>query len=507
MARLIIDGGTLTASLDDRTVSGLLVPFGEVCKSNLGQFSVGPGAFELPEDVGVLNATLDHDREQPVARFVHATEERDGIRATFRVAKGAEGDALLAEQAKGHRRSLSVEARGVVVRAGRAITGKVFGASFVEAGAFPSATLFAALEDDDQPTTQITDGTVPPDDADESAKEDTTMDEDEVQDADSTETADGSTLTAALPGSLTGPKRGPAKKEDGASLFASLRGKNVAQAGTLLAALDVMNAADVLSTQQQQWLGEVYGSRTYVRRFAPLVQHADLQGLKGLGWKFTAGKTPVVAPYTAGAQPNSNEVKTEAVTLDATRLASAGSVDRAWIDFPSPEFWAGYFREQSNSYDRVLDGIARDAMVAGATAVAAGAVPSGVSTAAAFIVDGALAVLAAERDLPSFAIVGSNLYRDLLLTRADDVIAFLTAAIGLEDGTLAGFRIVPSAAAGLASKVLVGTRTAATVYELPGSPVRVDAVSISNGQVDRGLFGYHAELINDAQSLALVAAA
>ncbi len=117
------------------------------------------------------------------------------------------------------------------------------------------------------------------------------------------------------------------------------------------------------------------------------------------------------------------------------------------------------------------------------------------------------AILDAERDMPAWAIVGTGLWKGLLRTRSDDALAYLTAALGLDEGSLEGFRIVPSSVATMVGKVLVGTKTSATVFELPGSPVRVDTVSIANGSAERGVFGYHAELANDPLGLALVAPA
>jgi hypothetical protein len=519
---ITFEAGTLTAAREDRIVTGLLVPYGEMCRSNLGKFSVARGVFEVPADVSVLNATLDHDREEPRARFVSTTDTDRGRLATFKVAKGPEGDQLLADIESGKRKALSVEAKGVVIRAGRAIAGRIFGASFVKAGAFPSATLLAAdvgdLDDDVIEVNGVryarvpesTEGDPKPlDNAVETAEEEATVAEtetvEETVETDNPEETEEERkpLLASRPGSLGGKTAAKGK-----TLFATLAGAQMPKAATLMAALDNIIAADGLPTQQQQWLGEVYGSKTYTRRFASLMQHGDLNALKAVGWKFTTNKTPVVAAYNGfPAQPNSNEVKTEAVTLDAARLAGAGAVDRAFLDFPTPEFWAGYFREQTNSYERVLDGIARDALIAGATAVTGGAVPDGVSTAAAYLVDGAIAIIEAERDLPSFALVGSALYREFLLTRADDTLAYLTAALGLEEGSLEGFKIVPSSVATLVGKVLVGTKTSATLFELPGTPVRVDTVAIATGGVERGVFGYHAELINDAMGLALVGAA
>lgn len=505
MTTAIIEGGVLTASADARTVSGLLLPYGEVGRTNLGRVIFAKGVVKVPEDPEVMSFTDDHTQpveDFPLGRGVGLQETDQGIVGTFKIAKTAEGDKYLADIAGGKRRSLSAEVRGLVIRGGKAISGVLFGGGACEAGAFPSATLFAHDVGDDPETPE---GTKPEDDAPDGAESEGIVTKPqtapEAEQTEEPEVEQPEPMLAHKPGSVGGK---PANAK-GATLFASLSGKTLQEAGTMLAALDQAVAADVLPAQQQQWLGEIVARKTYVRRFASLVNHGDLQGLKAIGWRFIEGKTPEVAAYAGmPAQPNSNEVKTEQVTLDAVRLAGAGSVDRAFLDFPTPEFWAGYFRELTNDYERKLDAIARDFYIANATAVVGGAIPAGVATAAAYIVDGALTILDAERGMPSWAMVGSDLYREFLLTRNDDMLAYLNAALGLEDGTLKEFRLQPTSVATMAGKVCVGTRDAATVYELAGSPVRVDAVNIAVGGAERGAFGYHAELLNDATGLALV---
>lgn len=497
--------GTLTAAAPDgRTLSYLLLPFGETGRTSAGSVTVQAGALTVPAEQMVAN--LEHDPTRPVG-WMTAAEEATGLTATVTLAHTTTASDVLAEARAGLRTGISVEVLDPVIRDGRLLSGRLTGAGLVAAPAFPSAQLVAADAGDVPDPTDPTEADPAEDDAAQAADE-----EDDAMGATTTEAAAEATeteptepLKAALPGSLNGKTKAKTKT---ASLFAALAAAAPAERGTLLAALDALIPTDVLPSQQQTWIGEVYGSKTYTRRFAGLMQHGDLNGMQYVGWKFTDGKTPVVAPYTGyPAQPNSNEVKTEQVTGTASRLAGAGEVDRAFIDFPTPEFWAGYFREQTNSYERVLDGIARDALIAGGTAVTGGTVPSGVAKAAAYIVDGAIAILDNERDLPAWALVGSALYRELLLTRADDTLAFLTSALGLAEGDLAGFRIVPSSVSTLVGKVLVGTGTAATIYELPGTPVRIDTVNIANGGAQRGVYGYHAELINDSKGLALVAAA
>jgi hypothetical protein len=105
------------------------------------------------------------------------------------------------------------------------------------------------------------------------------------------------------------------------------------------------------------------------------------------------------------------------------------------------------------------------------------------------------------------ALVVANAFPDaihLLLTRTEDVLAYLNLALGLEEGTITSFSLVPGDASWPADTVVVGAKPAATIYELPGSPIRVEALNIANGGVDCGLFGYLAAGFNDDGALALV---
>lgn len=507
MVDVQIEAGTLTASRTDRVVSGLLLPYGEEGRTNLGRLTVPRGSVRIPEDPSVVTLNLQHKRTAPVGRAVTLTDTPAGVVATFSVARTPEGDAYLDDVDNGKRNSLSAEVDALVVRAGKAVRGVLFGAAACKAGAFPSAVLLASdvgeLDEDEDQTTDETDSS--DEAAQDAAEEESAVDDDQAVEETETEQEERE-LNAALPSSL----RKTGNKAPKRTLFAALDACPKNERGMLLAALDQIIAADALPAQQQQWLGEVYASRTYVRRYAPLIEHGNLTALKAIGWKFTEGKTPTVGDYAGyPAQPVSNEVKTEAVTLDAARIAGAGAVDRAFVDFPVPGFWEGYFREQTNDYERKLDAKVPTLLsTAGSfTAVVADAVPAGVNTAASYIVDGAAAILDAERGMPSFAIVGTGLWKGLLRTRADDMLAFLTAALNLEEGTLEGFKIIPSSLPAFTGKALVGVKAAATLYELPGVPIRVDTVNISNGGLERGAFGYWAGLVHDPKSIALVAAA
>ena len=150
MTEIQFDAGTLLAADDDNLeLTYALVPHGEKCRSNLGEFEVGIGMFSIPEDLTGMAVNLDHKREHPVAAFVGLKDQADTMLARFRFAKSPEGRAAYADakDPNGKRRHVSVEARDVVIRAGKAIAGRVFGAALVERPAFPSATLLAAAAD------------------------------------------------------------------------------------------------------------------------------------------------------------------------------------------------------------------------------------------------------------------------------------------------------------------------------------------------------------------------
>ncbi|WP_448072335.1 phage major capsid protein [Georgenia yuyongxinii] len=313
-------------------------------------------------------------------------------------------------------------------------------------------------------------------------------------------------LTASAtvpPGSLAARKTEPAgvTKGDLFKLLATAHREGGER--QMLAALSDIVPANTPGTELPQYVGELWNGKAYERKIIPLFNHADLTSFEVKGWRWVT--KPTVAPYTGNkTDVPSGAVLTEAVTINAERIAGAHDIDRKYRDFNDEAFFAAYFAAMTESYAKVSDAQVLADVVAAAKAVAAGAVPSGVSKGMAAIVDGALAVLAATDTAPSFALVATDLYRDVLLTRNDDTLGYLSAALGLEDGSLDSFRLIPSASV-TAGKVLVGAKDAVTVHELGGgAPIRVEAQDIAKGGIDEGVFGYYAVNVHDADGLALV---
>jgi hypothetical protein len=298
------------------------------------------------------------------------------------------------------------------------------------------------------------------------------------------------------------------------SLFAALtRGevpKEASTLGELFAISTVQHSGPSSVTigadvQVPQALGEIWKRRRYERKYVPLFTQSSLTSMKARGWRWVDAKEPVVAAYSGNtAEIPSNAVDTEEVTVDAVRIAGGHKLDRRYRDFGDTTIIESYFDHMTESYSRVTDVASLAASVAGATVLTGvDAPPSGIATGLSAIVDGALAIIAAE-NTPSFAVVHPTLWREIVLTPHDNILGYLNASIGLEEGNTAGFRIIPGPVG--AGKVLVGAKEAQTVFELPGVPIRVEGLDPHHGAIDPALFGYYATLINAAPGLQLVTA-
>lgn len=532
-----IETGTLYANVEDRIVSGLLLPYGEQGNTNLGKFSIAPGAVTIPADPEVVTVNVQHERENPVGRATELIDTPAGIVGTFKIADTEEGNTVLAEIADGIRSKLSAEVKNIVIRSGKAVSGSLFGAAIVEQGAFPSAALLAAdtpdaivetgddgqvlivadIEPDEvvvetiQPDGTIVDTAYTPTDPN------NVVDPNQVNDPNQGGTPMGA---ATAPDTLQAHKAAPedatlgtviqsltsAAQNGSRSMFAELMARPEGEAAaTLYGALSDIKISGTgqvgTAIQQPQWIGELWSGRAYERKIIPLIGSGALSGLKIQGWRWTT--KPEVATWAGNkAAITSNAPATESYEVTASRLAGAHDIAREFRDFDVPGFWEGYFKGMTESYAKATDDATLDALLAGATAVTATTATENIAWSR--IIDGVNAIIAEA--VPTFAVVATDLYRDLLLTKNNDALAYLNATIGLEGGSSSGFTIVPHAGLS-AGNVLVGSREAATSYELPGSPIRVEALDMVKGGVDVGLFGYNATVIHDEAALALVAPA
>ena len=505
-----IEAGTLTASLTDRIVSGLLLPYGEVGNTNLGKFSITRGAIRIPRDASVVGANLDHLRESPVGRATSLTDTDAGIVVSYKIADTEEGDALLAEIADGTRTSLSAEVSGIVLRAGKAVAGSLFGGSFVSKGAFPSASLMAAdvgETPEDAPEDETPEALIERLEAELAAARaaiDTATEALAEADATTPEPEDKETplmANATVPNTLSDSASEPSVDRSKTGLFelikaarnmdpAAVAELQTAQNTSMFAALaDVKySGTGALGTGvvQPAWVGELWSGRSFERKIIPLLSTGVLTSMTEKGYRWVT--KPEVSIYGGNkAEVPTNSPTTSAYSVDAVRFAGAWDIDRAFYDLGETEVLNSFFSHMVNSYAAKTDAYALTQVLAAATSSVSETYPTGVNVGMGRIVQGALNVITAG-GTPTSAIVAPDVYKQLIFTREDDKLAFLSTAIGLEAGSLESFRVVPHA--GLATgNVLVLDKNAATFKEL-GSGIRVNALDVARAGVDEAIYGY-----------------
>jgi hypothetical protein len=482
-----------------RTLKGLLLPFGETSRpSQSGHTSTfSADDITLPRDPSVVTLNREHNRFDPVGRARLLEKREEGVYAEFELADTDEADDWLSRQ-KDNLRKLSAE----VFFAADRVKAKLTGAGLVTEGAFASAGLFALAElpaeEDGTGAIEVVvrDAPAPntPSDAPSEVKP-----EEETERLMSSIVPDGAAITEApatdlnaLYSAITTGAGREAFKNAGA-LFAIANVQDSGPSGATIGA----------DTRVPQAVQELWTRRPYSRKFVSLINSGTLTSTRVYGWRWVT--EPTVSDYAGNlAEVPSTAVDTEPVTADALRLAGGNKIDRRFRDFNDTAVIASFLSLQTEAYARQSDAKALAAILAGATEtdVTALAAPAAGTAGLVGIVDGALSVIDTE-NTPSFAIVDPSLYRDILLTPKDQVFEFLSAGFGLEEGTAAGFRIVPGNVG--AGNVLVGAKEAATFYELGGgAPIRVSGLDVLHGGEDVAVFGYCASIINNSDALALV---
>jgi hypothetical protein len=528
-----IEAGTLAANREERTVSGLLLKFGETGRTNLGRFSVQKGAFKLPKDVkSFLHLVDTHARPiKSVGTALFAQETEDGIVAAWRINDGPEGDALLAAWDTNDEnvpRKLSIEVDDVKLRNGVAVAGTVHGAALVKAGAFPSSSLMAEDTPDEQATsvdpepvtekfteertengvtrkytttrtttvvgdkTTITEKTV-------IEEPETPAEQEEPAVAPATATVPATLVAAQAPQGPTAASvfdlitQGLAAERNGQPLEDSLMAAlaDVKTTGALGSAATGGNPI------QPAWLGELWSGKSYVQKYMPLIRRGSITAQDEKG--FVIEGTDDLVKAWAG---NKTELPTgtgSARLRDSIfqRWGWAADIAREWFDIPANRpLIEAFLKRLANSYARVTDVWTGQQIVAGATAgglLAPDLYPERYPAALGMLIQGIEAVGDSD-DTPTFAIANPLAWKELIYTEKDRVPEFVTFSFGTGgEGTADGKVKVIKGNTGITNSpsIVVGSAAAAHVNELPGaSPLNLDALDLARGGVDRAVIGY-----------------
>jgi hypothetical protein len=230
------------------------------------------------------------------------------------------------------------------------------------------------------------------------------------------------------------------------------------------------------------WLGELAGGERFARMVVPLLTPGVLRSLVATGWVWTT--RPTMGLWSGNKTPiPSNAPAVGPKDFTAQRFAGGHDLAREYYDFGVTEVIDSYVEAMIDSYYVLSDDFALDQLVAGATAYDPTA-----TTVSGQLAQMARAVLAA-RVRPTFALVAPDVFDAFTDVANSDASAYFSPTINLADGDLKGIPLIPDDRLA-AGQAVVGSKSAATAWELPGVPIRVSAPDLVLGGVDNAFFGY-----------------
>jgi len=565
MPKIQMEGaGRVLASRKDRTITGLLVPYNELGRTNAGRMRVKAGAIKIPADTSIVTLNVEHDRFRPVGRAVKLWETSKGIMATFRIAKTTLGDKVLAGVADGTRRCLSGEFTTGVDAKGNATGGILVGGGVVRRGAFPSAMVLAAEADLDD---ELEDGEVDPEaDALEDvideldvveAPEDVAevIDEleaviddlEEVIDDTDGEVLDEARVTARrarralraqrMPGTHR-PGGGAARTRDRSpskeQVFAAIATarnpltRGDARARAVLAALSDVTTPGLLdggNVARPLWVDQMYQGIEYEREYLPLGTvgtEISLGGKEG----YTLHRGTSAAPVASlGGTWAGNKTAipsgtgfTKSHESFLQRFAFGADIGREFFDLDGgagaiAAFMALVFEDHLMWSDtRALETWRMVGGLPTAAKVYPGVDGHDYAGAVGQVIQGILAVKKKKadgrRDLPTFIIANELAYEELMYTPKDLLPEFVNFTASTDwSGSGDGLRLVVGET-GIEStpSVIVGAGAAVDFDELSGGPLRIDALDIAKGGVDQAVHGYLQTFIKRTESVVHIGA-
>lgn len=510
IAMFTVDAGT-------RVVRGRLLPYGEMSRrtaTGTEPVMFARGTVEIPADPSVVTLNREHSQLHPIGRAVELTETDAGIDVAFQIARTPDGDQALVDIASGKFKRLSAEVRELSRRGQTAVRAVLTGSALVPEGAFATAGLFQLAEGEEEAVEDAVEGavqevapTAPP----EVVEQITEAVVDALdQNPEATPAADNQEGQFAMVNATVTPGTNApvTPKKTASALFAAIASRDfdamksfsTPESPAMFAIENLQQSGPSTvtigaDTAQVGYLGEIWDGNDYVRKFWSLFDVQPLTSWKAVGWKWDPANSPEVAAYAGNAgEVNSNALDTIPVEVTASRVAGGNRLERRYLDFNDQQVIASYFNKLAEHYKRFTDTAALAAAVTAAgtkLSVSGKTYPYNSPVAIAAIIDGALQVLS-EEATPSFAVVSPELWRDIALVGQADVLGYLQAGFGLESGSVDGFKILPGAVG--TGKVLVGAKQGLQVFELGGSPIRVDALAVHNGAMDGALYGYYATL-------------
>ena len=479
------------ASEQGRTITGQIVPFGEIGATSLGPVIFEAGSLEVnPEQVKLL---LQHDGTRPIGRMESFSVTDAGIDATFSVALTTAGTDSLVEASQGLRDGLSVGASitdSIQKKDGiHVLKANLIEVSLVTDPAFDSARVaqVAASADTESESIEEID-----------MSENTEAPVAEVVEEVAAPVEASRTVSAAAPVFTTAP-RSPIVNAASYLEHSILAAQGNAESAQYVAAANdstTTNTGLTLPTHAAEFITSTFGGR-------PAVDACSRGTLPSSGLSFTIpvmGTAPTAAATAEGGTFSNTGMTSTYQTVTINKYASQNTVSFELLDRSNPAFYDALISEMGKAYAKATD----NAVIAAFTA--SGTAATGVAATAA----GLQSFIATEG---AAAFKGTSEYASNLVASTDQWAAILgyadttgrslytavapqnasgNAGVGSITGNVLGTNLYVDpniATSGIVDEsAFLVVPNAVTVYESPATRLQVNV--IGTGEVQIGLYGY-----------------
>jgi HK97 family phage prohead protease len=372
MTNILTFSAELTANVEERTISGKIVPAGtgEIGNTSAGRVVFEKGAITLPEDPKTIKLLNQHDMKQPLGKATSFTTDDDGIYASFKISRSNRGTEalILAEEGLQSGLSVGVEVVKSKMKAGvmHVSAANLFEVSLVTEPAFKSAQVIDV------------------------AAEDTPEAVEEIQPTESETAVENTPETVAAPVEAAAVEA--ARPVVTATTFVRERVAPITSAQYLEANIKaamgddearrtVRAADDSTSTNTGLTLAphlNTFITDTFTGR--PAFEAATRAALMAEGMSFTvprlytnassADVAPTVADTNEGSAPSETGMTSAYDTVSVNKFSGLQRVSFELVDRSQPQFMELMMVELRKAYEKATDAALLAAFIADGTAAA-----------------------------------------------------------------------------------------------------------------------------------------
>ena len=486
----------LTANIEERTISGKIVPVGtgEIGNTSAGRVVFESNSIQLPEDPKTIKLLNQHDMKQPLGKATSFTMDENGIYASFKISRSNRGSEalILAEEGLQSGLSVGVEVIKAKNKAGvmHVSAAKLYEVSLVTEPAFKSAqVLDVAAEETPEAVEEIQPTESEP------VVEDTTQVEAPAVEAAAVEAARPTVAVTNIR-----PRLKPLTS--GEYLEANIKaamGDDAARQLVLATDDTSTNTGLTLPQHMNEFVTTSIDGR-------PAVDAISKGVLPSSGMSFTIpklGTAPTIdSDSTEGEALGGTEMASTYITVNVKKAAGLQTISWELLDRSSPAFYDELVKELNYAYAKATDQATTAAFVASGTQA---------STQAATIA-GLKAYI--SKEVPAAYAAAGKFARNLVINTAwwESIMAaedttyrplFMASNPQNNPGNISGQSIVGdvlglntfvdphmSVTTLIDDSAFIVAPEAFTFYEAPKTTLNVQA--LSNGRLQVAVYGYYA---------------